>query len=111
MGARVPDAPLRSDNEKLLSRLSRTYSSGSSGRVRGAEKHEIYAGASAAIFFMTYFHRARVGMAPSAPPPGSATDLGPYKNTRNTLEQTMHPSQATIATVLIYFDNKDESPP
>ena len=44
--------------------------SGSSRRVRGGgEKHEIYA---AAIFFMTYFLRARGVMAPS-PPLGSAT--------------------------------------
>ena len=28
---------------------------------------------SAAIFFMTYFHRAGGGHGPSAPPPGSAT--------------------------------------
>ena len=49
-------------------------SSGSSGRVRGGPRNmKSMRPPSAAIFFMTYFHRAGGGaMAPSAPP-GSAT--------------------------------------
>ena len=31
--------------------------SGSSGRVRGGKKHEIYAAAFGSHIFMTYFHR------------------------------------------------------
>ena len=46
------------------------YSSGSSGRVRGGPRNMKSMGPPlAAIFFMTYFHRARGAMAPSAPPP------------------------------------------
>ena len=48
------------------------FSSGSSGRVRGAEKHEIYAGAFGGHLFMTYFHRAG---GEAMPPPGSATGI------------------------------------
>ena len=44
----------------------------------GTEKHEIYAAAFGGHLFMTYFHRARGGMAPSAPP-GSATGAN-YEN-------------------------------
>ena len=44
-------------------------SGGSSGRVRGGEKHEIYAAAFSSHLFMTYFHRARGAMAPSTPLP------------------------------------------
>ena len=33
----------------------------SSGPVRGVEKHEIYAAAAKAIFFMTYFYRTGEG--------------------------------------------------
>ena len=35
---------------------------------------------SAAIFFVTYFHRARVGPWPPRPPPGSATVADVYSN-------------------------------
>ena len=35
------------------------FSSGSSGRIRGPEKHEIYAAAFNGNLFMTYFHRSR----------------------------------------------------
>ena len=51
-------------------------SSGSSGRVRGGARNmKSMRPPSVAIFFMTYFHRARGGaMAPSAPP-GSATAM------------------------------------
>ena len=48
-------------------------SSRSSGQVRGARKMKSMRLPLAAIFFMTYFHRAGGAMAPSAPPPGSAT--------------------------------------
>ena len=49
-------------------------SSGSSGRVReGPRNMKSMQLPSVAIFFMTYFHRAGGGMAPSAPP-GSATE-------------------------------------
>ena len=45
-------------------------SSGSSGRVRGGEKHEIYAAAFGGHLLMTYFHRAGGGGAgPLAPWP------------------------------------------
>ena len=48
-------------------------SSGSSGRVRGGPRNmKSKQPPTVAIFFMTYFHRAGGGMAPSAPP-GSAT--------------------------------------
>ena len=51
-------------------------SSGSSSRVRGGPRNmKSMQLPSAAIFFMTYFHRARGTMAPSPPPPGSATGL------------------------------------
>ena len=39
-------------------------SSGSSGRVRGAEKYEIYAGGH---LLRTYFYRAELGHGPLAP--------------------------------------------
>ena len=51
-----------------------TVSSGSSGWVRGARNMKSMRPPLAAIFFMTYFHRAGGAMAPSAPLPGSATD-------------------------------------
>ena len=45
-----------------------TDSSGSCGRVRGAEKHEIYMTAFGGHLFMTNFYRAGgEGMAPLAP--------------------------------------------
>ena len=45
-------------------------SSGSSGRVRGGEKHEIYAGAFGGHLFYDLFSQGSGGdMAPSAPPP------------------------------------------
>ena len=54
---------------------SSTISSGSSGRVRGGARNmKSMRPPSAAIFFMTYFHRARGGHGPLGPPPGSATD-------------------------------------
>ena len=44
-------------------------------QVRGARNMTSVRPPLAAIFFMTYFHRAGGGgMAPSAPPPGSATE-------------------------------------
>ena len=44
------------------------HSSGSSGRVRGGARNmKSMRLPSAAIFFMTYFYRARGGMAPWAP--------------------------------------------
>ena len=49
--------------------------SGSSGRVRGGEKHEICAAAFGSIFFMTYFYRAGGIVRPPRPHPGSATDV------------------------------------
>ena len=50
-------------------------SSGSSRRVRGgAEKHESMQPSLVAIFFMTYFYRARGGHGPLGPP-GSATAI------------------------------------
>ena len=51
------------------------YSSGSSGRVRGRGPRNMKSMPPplAAIFFMTYFYRARGGHGPLAPP-GSATD-------------------------------------
>ena len=53
-----------------LSRLNiNVSSSGSSGRVRGGEKHEIYAAAFGGHLFMTYFHRARGGHGPLGPRP------------------------------------------
>ena len=49
-------------------------SSGSSGRVRGGPRNmKSMRPPSAAIFFMTYFYRARGGPWPPWPPPGSAT--------------------------------------
>ena len=55
------------DTDFLLQRL--IVSSGSSGRVRGGARNmKSMRPPSAAIFFMTYFHRARGGaMAPSVP--------------------------------------------
>ena len=35
-------------------------------------------------------------------------DFSPYQNARDTFEQIMHLPQTAIATLLIYFDNKDE---
>ena len=50
------------------------FSSGSSGRVSGGPRNmKSMRLPSAAIFFMTYFHRARGGPWPPRPPPGSAT--------------------------------------
>ena len=55
--------------------LVKRCSSGSSGRVRrGPRNMKSMQPPLAAIFFMTYFHRARGAMAPS-PPPGSATEV------------------------------------
>ena len=53
----------------------RVISSGSSGRVRGGPRNmKSMWPPSAAIFFMTYFYRARGGHGPlGPPPPGSAT--------------------------------------
>ena len=48
-------------------------SSGSSGRVRGAEKHEIYAAAFGGHLFYDPFSQGRGGPWPPRPPPGSAT--------------------------------------
>ena len=46
-----------------------TYSSRSSGQVRGAEKHEIYAAAFSGHLFYDLFSQGQGGMAPSPPPP------------------------------------------
>ena len=55
-------------------------SSGSSGRVRGGPRNmKSMRPPSVAIFFMTYFYRARGGMAPSAPP-GSPSGSGNGEN-------------------------------
>ena len=52
----------------------RRGSSGSSGRVRGGPRNlKSMRPPLVAIFFMTYFHRARGGPWPPRPPPGSAT--------------------------------------
>ena len=41
----------------------------------------------------------------------SKKGFSPYQNTRDNFEQIMSPLQATIATLLICFDNNDELPP
>ena len=51
-------------------------SSGPSGRGRGGARNMKYMRLpSATMFFMTNFYTAGVGVAPSAPSPGSATDF------------------------------------
>ena len=53
---------------------NRNFSSGSSGRVGGADKHKIYAAAIQGHLFMTYFlHGGGGGMAPGHS--GSATGV------------------------------------
>ena len=53
-----------------------SYSSGSSGRVRGeAEKYETYVAAFGSHLFMTYFYMAGGGGHGRLTPPGSATEL------------------------------------
>ena len=55
--------------------FTQDISGGFSGRVRGGEKHDIYVAASGSHLFMTYFHRAGGGMAPSALPPDPLLDV------------------------------------
>ena len=52
----------------MRDRNIKTHSIGSSGRVEGGKKHEIYVAALAAIFFMTCLYRTGGGIPPSAPP-------------------------------------------
>ena len=77
-------------------------SSGSRGWVRGARNMKSMRPLSAAIFFMTYFHRAgRGGTAPG--PPGSAT-------------ARIHSREFTLwkgwggGYAILYFDNYSKKP-
>ena len=58
--------------------LSQESSSGSSGWVRGAKKHEIYAAAFGGHFFHDLFSQGRGGAWPLGPP-GSATGIIQYR--------------------------------
>ena len=56
------------EEHSLLTGPQIVYSSGSSDRVGGGEKHEIYAAAFGSHLFYDLFLQGWGGMAPSAPP-------------------------------------------
>ena len=55
--------------------LELKFSSGSSGRVRGGEKHEIYVAAFGGHLFYDLFSQGWGGAWPPRPPLGSATEV------------------------------------